>query len=418
MSLADRRIVLAAAFLGWLFSGVHMTIGTLVSRSATCELTFEGRTKLTSQEEGVVGKWFARHNTAFLLGAAMGGILFGWMGDRFGRRWALGASILCYSGFSALTIPVTSQEWYVALRFITCLGIGGMWPNGVALVAEAWPNVSRPALAGILGSSANLGQVLFQLLTLVIPVTASQWRWTLIVGAVPILLSLFVFLRVPESPRWLAERDRNTDQAPSRSSLATVFQPPILWTTLLGIALGTIPLLGGWGSGNWVVAWADQVGGTADPRKKALAGILRSLGGTFGSFLGGWVGNAVGRRLSYSLVSAGSMAISACLFRGTDPTQFLFMPLTFGLGLISGIFFGWLPLYLPALFETRVRSTGAGISFNLGRIGSAAGVLYAGTLVAYYDGDYGQASAAVSLIYGAGIILPWFMRNAEKNQNH
>ena len=124
-----RALALAAAFLGWMMAGTIMVIVPLVGRAATASF-------LADQAEGTIGDWFARYICAFLLGAAAGGLMFGWLGDRIGRVRAMAASILCYSIFTGLAYFASSPSQFLVLRFLACLGVGGMWPNGVALVSE------------------------------------------------------------------------------------------------------------------------------------------------------------------------------------------------------------------------------------------------------------------------------------------
>ncbi len=394
-----RYLVLTTAFLGWLCAGTQMSITPLVARSATKDL-------LETPSEEIVGRWFARYNCAFLLGAAAGGLLLGAVGDRIGRTKAMGASILIFSAFSGLAYFSRSVEELLVIRFLGCLGVGGMWPNGVALVSEAWSDVSRPLLAGIIGTAANVGLVLFGILSIYIPITPESWRWVFLVGAVPAVLGALVLGAVPESPRWLAQRWTPGTGRQSAPAIE-VFRPPLLRLTLIGILLGTIPLLGGWGSGNWLVPWADKGGDLKDPALKGWAQVSRSFGGTLGSLAGGWFAGWLGRRRAYFVISLGSLATSAYLYRFVDPTQTAFYIWAVILGVVSGLYFGWLPLCLPELFPTRVRSTGAGVSFNFGRIGAAIGVLGTGTLVEAFKADYGRVGSITSLIYVLGAAIIW-----------
>src|SRR5262249_45676604 len=135
--------------------------------------------------EAEVTRWFAWYQAAFLLGAAAGGWLFGWLGDRLGRTRAMGAAGPCYSLFTLACYAAETAAVMLVLRFAACLGIGGVWPNAVALVAEAWPNASRPFVAGVLGAAANVGFVLLGLVGFYFPITNEAWRWVLLVGATP-----------------------------------------------------------------------------------------------------------------------------------------------------------------------------------------------------------------------------------------
>lgn len=418
LSQTGRVLVLAAAFLGWLFAGTQMSITPLVSRSATVSLLWPDQEtlQLTSAQQEIVGRWFAWYTAAFLFGAAAGGLVFGWLGDRAGRARAMGLSILCFTLLTGVSYLAHSPEEFLVLRFLACLGVGGMWPNGVALVAEAWSEVSRPTLAGIIGTAANVGIMLVGILGVYIDVTPASWRWLMLAGASPAILGVLVLLLVPESPRWLAGRQQQFTVRPP-APISEVLRPPLLGLTLIGICLGTIPLLGGWGSGNWLVPWSDQVGAMTSPEMKGWTIVSRSFGGTLGSLAGGWVAGWLGRRRSYFLISLGSLAISAYIFRELTPLDRPFYYWAFALGVVSGLYFGWLPLCLPEMFPTRVRSTGAGISFNFGRIGAALGVLGAGELIkSYYHGDYGKVGATTSLIYVLGMVVIWLAPNKSDGQ--
>ena len=433
MSTTGRYIIVIVAFLGWGFAGVHMSINGIVMRVATVDLMPAGTA------EGEIGQWFGWLICAFLFGAATGGYLFGIAGDRIGRSRAMGLSILCYSVFSGLTWLADSPSMLLVLRFLTCMGIGGMWPNGIALIAEAWPGISRPILAGVMGTAANVGILCFALVTLYHFVTPDDWRWTMLFGASPVVLGILSLILVPESPRWLALRsgvDRD-DAARAKAGLADVFKPPLLRTTILGIMLGTVPLFGGWGVSNWGNAWASEAGdrtvtkadaqaGTRpanpDPTLKSKVTIARSLPGSVASLLGGAIAALVGRRLSYGVVCACALVCTQMLFRIDDPADttpmltvnlgfFKWQPSEFlfwmaSLGFFNGFFFGWLPLCLPELFPTRVRSTGAGVSFNWGRILTGIGVLVsAAALREAFQGRYADVGQITGFVFAVGIIV-------------
>jgi SHS family sialic acid transporter-like MFS transporter len=446
----SRQIILAAAFFGWMFSGFQMAVMTLASRAATTEFLRSGMVSptqpwslarlgvfswgerpaksgeapvfisirdgtldpvTTSDEEvalrAIAAKWLSWYNAAFLFGAAGGGLVFGWLGDYLGRVRAMAASIFCFSVFSLIGYWAVTPEQLLLLRLLCGAGVGGMWPTGVALASEAWPDASRPLVSGILGTAANVGLVILNGLGWWMPVTPAAWRWTLLVCATPVLLAPLVWFGVPESQRWLAARKEQV-AAGQRVWLGTVFGPKLVHRTLLGIALGTIPLLGGWGATQWLIPWADQVRGAADPRAKALAGVLRSGGAAVGSLLGGGLASLLGRRATYFVISLLSLAIGEYLYLFASPGDAHFGALVFLLGFVSTIFFGWLPLYLPELFPTYARAAGAGVSFNFGRILTAAGVLAAGWITYQFGDDYGRAGSVTTLVYALGMVVILF----------
>ncbi|MFM7163537.1 MAG: MFS transporter, partial [Planctomycetaceae bacterium] len=296
----------------------------------------------------------------------------------------------------------------LALRFFSGMGVGGMWPTGVALASEAWSDVSRPLLSGLLGTAANVGIVCMGVWAYLVPISHETWRTALFWTGSPLLLGLLVLARVPESPSWLQARLTQARGGAPPRILRDLLRPPLLRMTLLGICLGAIPLLGGWGVTAWLIPWSDQVLGAGDPRAKALTSILRAGGGSIGSLLGGWIANLLGRRVTYFLISLVTLLISEFIYFQLAPGQPLFSPMVFVVGGISTIFFGWLPLYLPELFPSHARAAGSGISFNSGRILTALGVLATGAITAAFGGDYAAAGRVTSLIYALGMVVILF----------
>ena len=462
LTAAGRYIILAAAFLGWMFSGFQMAVMTLAARSPTTEFYRSGqvspvqifrldrllaaprwpqpqpsaRSGEAAALDKIAAKWFSWYNAVFLLGAAGGGLVFGWLGDRLGRVRAMGASIFTFSACSGLAYFVQTPEQLLLLRLLCGSGVGGMWPTGVALASEAWSDSARPLIAGLLGTSANVGLTIFNALGLKWDVVPESWRWLLLVCALPLPLAFLVWAGVPESRRWLEAR--RTKQAGARPvTLATVFQRPLLGRTLIGIAVGTIPLFGGWGATQWVIPWADKVNVAAKPptaaeksapaanssqstvsgpKAKALAGVMRSGGAIIGGLIGGWAASWLGRRATYFLISLASLALGEYIYLALSPQDPQFWSFVFALGFVSTLFFGWLPLYLPELFPTAARSTGAGVSFNFGRILTAAGVLGAGWITFLFGDDYGRAGSVSTLIYAIGMIVILFAPDTTKEK--
>ncbi len=405
---SQRGVVLAAAFLAWLFAGLEISLFVLAHRQMTLELLGAGT------PEPVVTQWFAWYQAAFLFGAAAGGWLFGALGDRLGRTRSMGLAVLCYSLLTFAGYFAQAAEVMLALRFLACLGIGGVWPNAVALVAEAWPDASRPFLAGLLGAAANFGFVLLGAIAYFYPVTAESWRWVMLVASSPAVGGVLILALVPESPRWLIGAKSTT------SPVREVLVPPLLSRTVLGVALGAIPVVGSAANANWLVPWSDHAAeqhakahpeegkpAKPDARSKAKTQMTRSGGAVFGSLLGGIVASLVGRRLSYFLISLGALAVSTYTFGRLDPLHPWFQYASFALGFVGITYFGWLPLFLPELFPTRVRATGAGISFNTGRVVAGVVVLTTGFLLEWIGGDYARVGLWTGGIYAVGMAVIW-----------
>ena len=434
-----RILILICAFLGWLFAGVHMSITQLVGQPAAIHLlsrtgqldsvgykeisrrvpklgavnaaenSMPSDSEMAQYKAGksLIARWFAWYQCAFLFGAATGGLLFGRLGDRIGRAKAMSLSILTYSLMAGAAYYAETPEQLLIFWYLACTGVGGMWPNGVALVSEAWAGMSRPMVAGVIGTSANIGIFLFSTLATQVKITPEEWRWVMLVGASPVLLGLISLLFVPESPRWLATREAAVTQPAAAGASWEVFRPPLLQITLVGILLATIPIIGGWGTANFMIPWADAAGEAATPPNpylKAQVNQARSITGIVGSLLGGWIASYVGRRRVYFLVSLMCLLIAQYTFYFVVPTDSTFLYWVAALGFFSGIYFGWLPLFLPELFPTRVRSTGAGVSFNFGRVATAFTVFATGMLSEYFAGDYARIGRMTSLFFALGLV--------------
>jgi MFS family permease len=392
-------LVLAAAFLGWMFDGLEMGIFPLVARPALKTMIPAAAGLSTDQ---FVGSWMGRITALFLIGAAFGGLVFGYLGDRIGRVRAMTLSILTYSVFSGLCF-FAQEPWHLGLlRFIAAFGMGGEWSLGVALVMESWPRDKRPLLAGIIGAASNVGFALIAVVGWFFNVTEHSWRWIMIAGAAPAVLALGIQMVVPESERW-KEAIKETAARPIKE----IFSGHLFMTTLLAIAFASIALIGTWGSVQWMPLWADQLTHGEVPTAKAVTQIVSGLGAIVGCLVGALAAGKMGRRPAYFGLCLGSLLVCGYLFRFVGEYGNPFLILVFLAGLTTAAFYGWLPLYLPELFPTRVRATGQGLCFNFGRILAAAGALAQGKLVSSYGGSYAKAGAVVTLIYILGLVLIW-----------
>ncbi len=249
----EKALALLAAFLGWMFDGFEMGLFPVISRPALQDLIQQSGQGGGAELEHLIGQWNGIAIAAFLLGAATGGVLFGWLGDRLGRIRALSLSILTYALVSGLGAFATSTWQIVAVRFVAALGMGGEWVLGVALVMEIWRGQSRVLLAGIIGTAANAGFALVALLSLELGSFQArlsswglssewaEWRLLMLCGVLPALLTFLIRLAVPESAAWQAVRSRG-----GTSSWAT--------KDLIGVLVGSV---GGWGL---LVIWSLKLG--------------------------------------------------------------------------------------------------------------------------------------------------------------
>jgi MFS transporter, SHS family, sialic acid transporter len=382
-----------------MFDGLEMGIFPLVARPALQSMM---PADAALAPDKFVGLWMGYITALFLVGAASGGLVFGWLGDRLGRVRAMTLSILAYSLFTGCCF-FAQAPWHLgAFRFLAAVGMGGEWSLGVALVMEAWPRSHRPLLAGIIGAAANVGYALIAVFGLLFKITPQSWRWVMIAGAVPALLALLIQFLVPESERW-KEAVKHKAAQPIRE----IFGSGLLTTALLAIAFSSVALIGTWGSVQWLPLWADQLAGGKNHYAKAVTQLLSAIGAIIGCLLGALAAGKLGRRPAYFGLCLLSLVLCGYLFRFVDAYGAAFLIFVTLIGCVTAAFYGWLPLYLPELFPTRVRATGQGLCFNFGRLLAAVGALTQGQLVAAYGGSYAKAGAVITLIYILGMVLIW-----------
>jgi len=390
--------VLAAAFLGWMFDGMEMGIFPIVARPALQEMapTLSGK-----DLSDFISHWMGWATAFFLWGAALGGIVFGWLGDKIGRVRSMNLSILCYSLFTGLAY-FASQPWHLpAFRFVAALGMGGEWALGVALVMEVWPDKNRPLLAALIGAASNVGFAVIGIIAILFPVTHEHWRFVMIIGASPGLITFIIQRFVPESERW-----KESVKGQHENPLIEIFRPALRNRTLVAIVLASVALIATWGAVQWLALVGQERAGVGDPGAKGFTATLSAVGAIAGCFFGAWLGK-FGRRPAYFLLCTLSLAVCSYLFLLTHHYDLEFHILVFLAGATTASFYAWLPLYLPELFPTRVRATAQGLSFNLGRVLAGVGALEMGSLVKSLGG-YEQAGAKIVLVYLIGMIAIWF----------
>jgi MFS transporter, SHS family, sialic acid transporter len=188
--------------------------------------------------------------------------------------------------------------------------------------------------------------------------------------------------------------------------LREIFSGAVRRRTLLGIAFASVALIVTWGAVQWLTLWADQM--SDNPKAKGMTQLLSALGAVAGCFLGALAGGRFGRRITYFLLCLGSLIAGSILFRAFDSFSAGFLAMVFVVGGLTASFYGWLPLYLPELFPTRMRATGQGLSFNAGRILAAAGALQMSALMGWFDESYARAGATIVLVYLVGMVLIFF----------
>jgi MFS family permease len=385
-----------AAWLGWAFDGLDMHLYTLVYVQFVAQLLGVADTRHPD-----VGRYASIIQAGFLLGWALGGGFFGRIGDRLGRSRALSLTVLTYALFTGLSC--VAQTWWHLLifRFLSALGIGGEWAVGASLLSETWPRRWRPWIAAVLQTGVNFGMLAAVLANFVMtPIVATQPRWIFLVGVLPALLVFWIRRAVPEPAEWHAAKAVARGFEPR---IRDLFRPPVRRTTLLVILICTITLSAHWAFVFWhQLAFRnlpDVVNQSAEAKNhwgtKLLA--LVTISSIVGNFFAGWLAKRIGYRRAIALICLGYFVTMMVTYGVARPHQQLFW-LMAAIGFFHGLF-ALYTMYLPPLFPTLLRTTGAGFCYNIGRIASAAGVVVFGLLQTV--GDYRH-----TLLFAGTLFLP------------
>ena len=392
-------LVLFVAWLGWVFDAMDATIYAIVLHPALHDLLQEAGGPPTPERIGWYGGIIF---SIFLIGWAIGGIVFGIAADRFGRTKVLIATIIIYAGFTGAA--ALAQEWWelAVYRFLTALGIGGEWAAGAALVAETWPEEKRAKAAGILQSAWAVGFFLAAGCNLAFK-DAYGWRGLFLVGILPAGLALLVRWWVKEPDRWIHARTQRM------IPLSAIFEGDLKRATLVGSALAFVAVFGLWGSTNWAPTLVHELpefrGAEPATVTKSVSYAIMALnaGAIFGDLSFGPLADRFGRRPVFAFMCAGScvMLPTTYLLPSHYTGVLMLLPV---LGFFNNGIFSGFPIYLPELYPTRLRATGAGFCFNAGRILASVSPFMTGWLVAAL-GSFGRAASTVALIYVVGLAV-------------
>jgi MFS family permease len=400
-------LVLLVAWLGWVFDSMDAMIYALVLHPALHDL-LQGSSTAGAVSDVEIAWYGGIIFSIFLIGWALGGVAFGVVADRIGRTKTLIITILIYAVFTGMA-ALSTEWWHLALyRFLTALGIGGEWAAGAAMVAEVWPEDKRAKAAGILQSAWAVGFFLAAAFYLLL--RHYSWQVLFLVGVFPALVALLVRFFVKEPERWVkAHEQEQLLGLIARPKIPELFETGLLRSTLVGTALAFVAVFGLWGATNWtptlIRALPDMQGRAAAEIKTYVvyATMALNVGALAGYLSFGPLADRFGRRPVFALMCAGSLIMLPITF--LTPRAYghilLLLPI---LGFFNNGIFSGFPIYLPELYPTRIRATGAGFCFNAGRVLASIGPFLTGFLVATL-GSVGRAASAIALIYLLGLLI-------------
>jgi MFS family permease len=389
----QRRTLLAAA-LGWALDAFDAMLYALVLTLLMHDL---GMSKTTA---GLLG-------TLTLLASGIGGVLFGFLADRIGRKRALMASILTYSVCSFASGLSTSIAMLAAARFVLGLGMGGEWNTGATLVAETWPTESRAKAISVVQSSWAFG---FAAAALVAgPVSRYfGWRAVFFVGILPALLTLWIRSGVPESAMWKARELRRQPEATGssvadvtnlassavirESEFSVIFRPPFARHTFALLLFNFCGMFAWWGLFTWLPPYlslpASQGGRGFGVMGTTTLLVVLNLFGMFPGYAGfGWVADHLGRRKAFLVYSLTASLLVPLYAAARSPVVLMILGTIvafFGTGIFSGS-----GIVGSEIFPTGVRARALGFTYNgartlssiaplvIGRVGQMKGLSWA-----------------------------------------
>ncbi len=440
-------LVLTIASLGWVFDVFEGQIFVASMNEAMPSLVDPDTTK---------GQQAFYNNIAlgaFLIGGALGGIGFGALSDRIGRKKTMSLTILFYSLFTCLS--AFSQEWWqlAGFRFLVALGVGGEWAVASTLVAETFPPKARARVGSIFHASSVLGTYLAILAGAFIIGNESiqeyannaghpslPWRIGFALGVLPSFLIIWIRRSMKEPESWKhAQETAEQDSGQKLGTISDIFLPQYVKSTIIGVSLAAIGLATFWGvhiygknvflnsmKNDYVIEqFENQTDITQEQKDEYLTSIkatlkkwemlgmfLATTGGGLGLLAFGPICEWLGRRGAFCLFHVGGLVSSLLLFQVFNNTFVIacFLPV-FGF-LTLGMHAGY-AIYFPELYPTRLRGTGTGFCFNAGRILAAPILFIGGWMQKDWGYSLAQTATILSMLYIIGAILPYFAKETK-----
>jgi len=369
----------AAAWMGWMFDGLDMHLYTLVATPFVAALMHAQTTDPKVSERSA---WI---NAAFLLGWALGGGFFGRLGDLLGRSRTLSLTVFTYALFTGLSFFAGTWWQLLIFRFLSALGIGGEWAVGSSLLAETWPAKWRPWAAATLQTGVNIGVLIACAAVFILSWVIGPHfeRFVFLVGIAPALLVFWIRRSVPEPGEWVEAKIRAEESGvgpAKQGGIADLFRGRVRRTTVLTIIVCACSLTAWWAFMFWSTQHLRHLPDLAGWDKGQIdrlvsIGFFATIGiSILGNYFAAGLAKVMGYRKAIAVMNAGFFLAMYGAYRVPHPHVEL-LGWMGAVGFFSGVF-GLFTMYLPPLFPTLLRTTGAGFSYNIGRVAAAVGTVY------------------------------------------
>lgn len=405
--------VLLATWLGGVFDGFDSSIFAMVLTPAVSEL-------IGSNSPALVGQHGSYIIAMFLVGWALGAAFFGSLADRIGRAKTLTITILVYALCTGLC-AIAHSWWEMGIyRFLVGAGIGGEMGIGAVLLSECWPKKSRVFALGVMATSLGFGYLLTASLNLMLG--GFGWRWLFVAGIAPAFLTLYIRTKLKEPENFTRMQDARTEAVNThkdqrtaeqhellKPALATLVSKENIRKTCIVSMLTSCAIIAWWAVLSWIPSWINQITGGLAVEQRSHVMIFKDIGMILSGILGGFLITRLGYRKCMGWTFTLAFIATVGMFMSFKEFSPMIFPFILAVGFFAHVPFVLLWGYIPELYETRIRSTAFGVTYNIGRLVAAAAAMGSGELIKTLGGSYATAASWVAGIFLLGTVVSFFM---------
>ncbi len=411
---SSRVHVFLATWLSGFFVAMDASIFGIILQPALSEL-------LHTKSDSEIGWIGAIIMATFMLGWSLGATLFGGIADYFGRAKTLTLTILLYALFTGLC--AFSHNWLelACYRFLVGVGIGGEISISAILLSEYWQESTRPYAISSMWTSFAFGTLTTAVLNSVLG--QFSWRFLFAAGIAPAFLTVYIRSMLKESQDFQEVRKAResikgkavedltaAEKKLKRLPLFEILSDDNRVKTLTLASIATVAMIGYWAALSWVPAWINQITNSVAINERSTAGIVMALAMLFASAVSGWVMKHIGARNSLIVGFGGAFLSCTAMFLTVKSYGLVLLLWIFIASLFAQIPFIILPIYIPYLFEARVRGTALGFCYDgVGRVLTAVAIVWGGHLIGLFGGSYANAAACMGSVYLIGIVISLFL---------
>jgi MFS family permease len=390
---------LLSACLGGLFDGFDASIYVLVLFPALSDL-------LNTKSHEVVAPVGALLLAVFMIGWAMGAIIFGRLSDRFGRVKIMTWTILLYALSSGLCALSHSWQELAFYRFLVGLGIGGEMGTGAIFLSEWFSGKTRYRALAVMNGSICAGYMLSAVANFVLG--HAGWRYVFLCGLAPALLAIYVRLQLKDPARTETEIEEQRNFSPFKFLFSLHLKKSLIVLTLASVAM-----VNWWAVLSWVPAWINQMTGGLAVTERSAVSFTMYMGSIIFDLLGMALLVYLRRRRTFAIAFAGCLIFDLLMFLTVKSYGPALLAFAFGAGGFAAMPFMFLYTMVPELYPTKVRGTAFGISIQTGRTFAALFALIGGQLIAAFHGSYPIAGSVVALVNVLGFAAAWLIPEDE-----